>query len=80
MKSLEEIKAKVLELGGKFWEKNEMSRVYISCEILNKLRDEKELSEVNYSEKSNKIFLDCKTGNVMRSYKGKKPSLELELN
>ncbi len=81
MKTLNEIKKQVIEMGGNEWSKNNMERVYISCGVLNKLREEEGLrGDLTLGERNNKIFLDVKTGNIMRSYKNKKPTLELELN
>ena len=71
-------KENILALGGKEWIKNDMERVYMSNEVLNKVLEEKGLDTVNYGERNNKIFFDCKTGNIMRSYKGKKPKIEVE--
>ena len=75
MTTLIETKNKVIELGGNEWNKNGMERVYITCDILNKLSSE----GASYGERNNKIFLDVKTGKIMRSYKGKKPTLEFDL-
>jgi hypothetical protein len=72
------IKDKILELGGKEWIKNDMERVYISNEILNKLLLERGCNEVNFGERNNKIFFDVNANAVMRSYKGKKPSALIE--
>ncbi len=72
------LKSKIIELGGKEWIKGEMERVYINNEILNILREERELSPVNFGERNNKIFFDVKLSAVMRSYKGKKPAVELQ--
>ena len=74
-----ENKARIIGMGGKEWVKNGMDRVYISCAILNVLRAEKELAQVNYSESSNKMFFDTEKNAVMRSYKGKAPVLELAI-
>ncbi len=68
----------LIQLGGKEWTKNDIERVYMSNEVLNKILEEKGLSSVNYGERNNKIFFDVKTGSIMRSYKGKKPTLELK--
>jgi len=72
------MKEKILELGGKEWVKNDMERIYISNEILNKLLSERGCNEVNFGERNNKIFFDVKANAVMRSYKGKKPSVEIQ--
>tara|TARA_R100000750_G_scaffold58046_1_gene45540 strand:+ start:345 stop:515 length:171 start_codon:yes stop_codon:yes gene_type:complete len=55
-----------------------MDRVYISCEILNILLKEKNEGSVNFSASNNKIFFDSSLNAVMRSYKGKKPKIEIK--
>lgn len=72
------MKDELVKLGGKGWIKNDMERVYITCDILNVLRDRVGLSSVYFGENNNKIFLDVKTNIIMRSYKNKKPQIELE--
>ena len=72
------MKEKILELGGKEWVKNDMERIYINNEALNKLLSEQGLRQVNFGERNNKIFFDVKANAVMRSYKGKKPSVEIQ--
>lgn len=72
------LKNKIIELGGNEWTKGEMERVYINNEILNILRKERELPPVNFGASNNKIFFDVKLNAVMRSYKGKKPAVELQ--
>ena len=61
-----------LDLGGKEWVKGEMERVYIEDSVFNKLADTK------LSGKNNKFFFDCKSNALMRSYKGKKPQVEIQ--
>lgn len=61
----------ILKIGGKKWEKGGMERIYINAEAFNKL------AGTNYNDSNNKFFYDCCTGKVMRSYKGKKPKVEL---
>jgi hypothetical protein len=70
--------SKLIELGGNEWKKNGMKRIYITNEILNILRAEKDLGEVSYGERNNKIFFDVSLNAVMRSYKGKKPAVEIQ--
>lgn len=72
-------KEEIIKMGGKEWSKNGLDRVYITCDILNKLRDQKSLAPVNFSSSSNKIFFDVTTNKIFRSYKNKKPKIELEL-
>lgn len=61
-----------IELGGKEWIKGEMERVYVNAEIFNNLAD------TRFSDSKNKFFFDCKTNALMRSYKGKKASVEIQ--
>lgn len=75
---MSELKNKIIEMGGNEWERGEMSRVYITNDILNKLRDEKGLSPVSYGERNNKLFFDVSANAIMRSYKGKKPEVEVQ--
>ena len=63
-------KESLIALGGKVWVKDDKERVYISADIFNSL------FPTNFSDKSNKFFFDCKTEKLMRSYKGKKPTVE----
>ncbi len=72
------IKNKIIELGGKEWSKGDMERVYIDNAILNVLQTEKELLNSNFGANNNKIFFDVKANAVMRSYKGKKPTVEIQ--
>lgn len=75
-----ENKQRLIELGGKEWNKHDNESVYITNEILNTLRDEKGLSQVNYGKNNNKIFLNVKTNIIMRNYKNKTSIQELDLN
>ena len=72
------LKSKIIELGGKEWNKNNMERVYITSDILNVLETEKGLMNSSFGERNNKIFFDVKANAVMRSYKGKKPAVEIQ--
>lgn len=72
------LKNKIIEMGGKEWVKNDMERVYIDGSILNKLEEEKSLMNSNFGANNNKIFFDVKANAVMRSYKGKKPTVEIQ--
>ncbi len=63
-------KQEFIELGGKEWEKNGMERVYINADVFN------ELKGTAFGDGNNKFFFDCKTNCLMRSYKGKKPTVE----
>ena len=72
------LKNKIIEMGGKEWTKNDMERVYIDGSILNKLEEEKGLMNSNFGANNNIIFFDVKANAVMRSYKGKKPTVEIQ--
>lgn len=61
-----------LNLGGKEWIKCDMERVYINADTFNEIKGTK------FSDNKNKFFYDCKTNALMRSYKGKKPSIEIQ--
>ena len=70
----ETIETKLLAMGLKVWEKGAMKRIYMTCAQFNQATGR----EYNLSDKSNKIFYDCATNAIMRSYKGKKPSVEVQ--
>ncbi|MGD2065873.1 MAG: hypothetical protein PVI43_01720 [Candidatus Bathyarchaeota archaeon] len=59
-----------IELGGKEWIKGNIDRVYLNADIFNGIAD------TNFSDRKNKFFFDCNTNTLMRSYKGKKPTIE----
>ena len=75
---MEDLKSKIIDLGGKEWIKNDMHRIYINNSILNVLLGELSKGPVNFGETNNKIFFDVKANAVLRSYKGKKPKIEIE--
>ena len=72
------LKTKIVELGGKEWSKHGMDRVYIDTDILNILLEEQGMGSVTFGASNNQIFLDVSTSAIMRSYKGKKPSIEIQ--
>ncbi|MGL4615940.1 MAG: hypothetical protein ACRCVV_19040 [Shewanella sp.] len=61
-----------INMGGKEWNKDSMSRVYINADQFN------EICGTALSDKTNKFFFDCNTNALMRSYKGKKPQVEVQ--
>lgn len=61
-----------IALGGKEWIRDDMERVYLNADQYNNLMG------TSFSDKSNKFFFDCKTNALMRSYKGKKPQVEIQ--
>jgi len=75
---MKDLKSKIIGLGGKEWIKNDIERVYINNEIFNVLLSEEGKGSVNYGESNNKIFFDVKANAIMRSYKNKKPQVEIQ--
>ena len=65
---------KIIEAGGKLWEKGDMKRIYMTCEQFNVVTG----CEYSLSNSNNKIFYDFSTNAIMRSYKGKKPQIEVQ--
>lgn len=59
-----------INLGGKEWTKDDIERVYISASIFNKLMG------TALGDGNNKFFFDCKSNRLMRTYKGKKTTVE----
>lgn len=51
------MKELLISLGGKVWEKDAMSRIYLTQELVNKA----ELG-INFNEKKHKLYFDCVTG------------------
>ena len=47
---------KLIEAGGKVWEKDGIKRIYLSQELVNSA----ELG-INFNEKKHKLYLDCVT-------------------
>ena len=72
------MKEKIMKLGGKEWIKDDMERVYITNDIFNILREDLDLCAACFGERNNKIFFDVKKNAVLRSYKGKKPEIEIQ--
>tara|TARA_R110002033_G_scaffold99299_1_gene147695 strand:- start:10 stop:246 length:237 start_codon:yes stop_codon:yes gene_type:complete len=73
-----ETKAKIIQLGGKEWANNGLERVYITNEIFNVLLAESNMGSVNFGANNNKIFFDVNANAIMRSYKSKKPAVEIQ--
>jgi len=61
-----------INMGGKVWEKHGKNRVYINAEQFNELRG------TAFGDNNNRFFFDCETNALMRSYKGKKPAVEIQ--
>lgn len=49
-------KEMLIEAGGKVWEKDQMSRIYLNMDLVNKL----DLG-INFNEKKHKLFFNCNT-------------------
>ena len=64
----------ILEVGGKVWEQHGFKRIYMTCAQFNQVTG----SDYNLNDNNNKIFYDFATNAIMRSYKGKKPTLEVQ--
>lgn len=60
-----------LNLGGKEWVKGDHSRVYIKADAFN------ELMGTSFGDNNNSFYFDCNSNKLMRSYKGKKPTVEV---
>ena len=53
-----DLKAKIIDLGGKEWVKNDLDRVYINNDIFNVLLSETDKNPVMFGERNNKIFYE----------------------
>ena len=68
----EQIKKEIIELGGKEWSNHGKNRVYMTCEIFNKVTK----SACRLNDSKNKFFYDLDQNAILRSYKGKKATVE----
>ncbi len=64
----------IIEAGGKVWEKGDIKRIYMTCAQFNLVTGR----QYNLSDSNNKIFYDFAANAIMRSYKGKKPTVEIQ--
>ncbi|MFB6347875.1 hypothetical protein ACFBZI_07720 [Moraxella sp. ZJ142] len=64
----------LLEMGCKIWEKGDIKRIYMTVEQFNQVTDR----EYNLNANNNKIYYDFAKNAIMRSYKGKKPTVEVQ--
>lgn len=64
----------IIANSGKIWEKADIKRIYMTCEVFNKVTGR----DYNLNDNSNKIFYDYSTNAIMRSYKGKKATIEVQ--
>lgn len=69
-----QITEKLISMGCKIWEKGSIKRIYMTVEQFN------EATGRTYSlnENNNKIFYDYTADAIMRSYKGKRPTIEIQ--
>ncbi|MGH1438226.1 MAG: hypothetical protein ACRBG0_27580 [Lewinella sp.] len=70
----QETKKELLNMGGKEWNNHGKERVYITCDIFNKFTDR----SYRLKDSNNKFFFDLAKNAIMRSYKGKKPTIEIQ--
>lgn len=64
----------LLAMGLKTWGKDDKKRIYMSVAQFNKITG----YDYKLSDSNNKIFYDYATNAIMRSYKGKKPTIEVQ--
>lgn len=68
------IPEQLIEMGCTIWEKHGKKRIYMSVAQFNAV------TGYNYSlnDRNNKIFFDYAANAIMRSYKGKRPTIEIQ--
>lgn len=68
------IQEKLIEMGCTIWEKHGKKRIYMTVAQFN------EATGRTYSlnDSNNKIFYDYAANAIMRSYKGKRPTIEIQ--
>jgi len=64
----------LLAIGLKVWEKGSMKRIYMTCNQLNQVTNK----GFSLNDSKNKIFYDFETNAIMRSYKSKKATIEVQ--
>lgn len=69
-----DIAAKIIAAGGKAWEKHGFKRIYMTVAQFNEVTGR----AYSLSDSNNKIFFDYAANAIMRSYKGKKPTVEVQ--
>lgn len=65
---------RLLDAGAKVWEQHGFKRIYMTCAQFNKVTK----SNLKLNDDNNKIFYDFATNAIMRSYRGKKPNIEVQ--
>lgn len=68
------IAEKLQAMGLKIWEKHSFKRIYMTCEQFNQATG----SDWSFNDNNNKIFYDFDMNAIMRSYKGKRPQIEIQ--
>lgn len=69
-----QITEKLLEMGCKIWEKGSIKRIYMTVEQFNTVTGR----TYSLNDSNNKIFYDYAANAIMRSYKGKRPTIEIQ--
>lgn len=69
-----DIAAKIIAVGGKIWEAHGFKRIYMTVAQFNAVTGREHVLNDN----NNKIFFDYAANAIMRSYKGKKPIVEVQ--
>lgn len=63
-----------LAAGGKVWEKHGFKRIYMTCAQFNQVTG----NSWTMNDSNNKFFFDYAVNAIMRSYKGRKPQIEIQ--
>lgn len=69
--TVKSIADQILEVGGNLWEKHGFKRIYMTCAQFNKVTG----NTWTMNDNNNKFFYDFAANAIMRSYKGKKPTV-----
>lgn len=72
--NLKSIAEQLIEAGAKVWENHGFKRIYMTCAQFNQVTGR----DYNLNDNNNKIFFDYAANAIMRSYKGKKPTIEIQ--
>lgn len=73
-KAPKSISEQILEVGGKLWESHGFKRIYMTCDQFNQVTGR----DYNLNANNNKIFYDFDKNAIMRSYKNKRPNVEVQ--
>lgn len=69
-----QITEKLISMGCKIWEKGSIKRIYMTVAQFNTVTGR----TYSLNENNNKIFYDYTANAIMRSYKGKRPTIEIQ--